>query len=290
MKTSLLVLLATLSLSAMAQNRPGQIERPCDEFDQKLNRAQNQVRDFDKELRKLESKLSNIEERLSTRTQVLSSLLAQRENINNEMRNLGSDQINLRREVDRLQAESASLDNTIRVKETQRQRFQAAANATSNLEIKRENLREAKRLEKEIESLQANLSNMTQTLRASSQRANQIDQQVSQRNQQLQQISQQIESEQRDPAISRLQQERNEVINELSNAQISLDGLNDQVTRATNHVNMCYGYLELSVKYPAALRISKKLVKQTCAKYKAVDQGSELENEAQTELLNSACQ
>jgi chromosome segregation ATPase len=290
LKTSLLVLLATLSVSALAQNRPGQIERPCDEFDQKLSRAQGQVRDFDKELRKLENKIGNIEERLATRTQVLSSLLAQRESINNEIRNLGSDQINLRREVDRLQAETSSLDNTIRIKETQRQRFQAAAAAASNLEIKRENLREAKRLEKEIESLQANLSGMNQSLRTSSQRANQIDQQVSQRHQQLQQISQSIEAEQRDPAIARLQQERIEAINELSNAQISLDGLNDQVSRATNHVTMCYGYLELSVKYPAVLRISKKLVKQGCVKFKAVDQGSELENEAQTELLNSACQ
>lgn len=57
----------------MAQNCPGQIERPCDEFDQKLNRAQGQVRDFDKELRKLENKLANIEQRLATRTQALSA-------------------------------------------------------------------------------------------------------------------------------------------------------------------------------------------------------------------------
>lgn len=47
---------------------------------------------------------------------------------------------------------------------------------------------------------------------------------MSQRNQQIQQINQTIESEQRDP-----------------NAQISLDSLNDQVVRATDHVNMCYG-------------------------------------------------
>lgn len=274
----------------MAQNRPGQVERPCDEFDQKLNRAQVQVRDFDKELRKLETKLQGIEERLSTRTQTLSSLISQREKISNEIRNLGSDQINLRREVERLQIDTVTLENQINAKEIQRQRYQAAAAASSNLDIKRENLRQAKLLEKEIEANRANLAGMSQTLRTSSLRANQIDQQVAQRNQQIQQINQSIEIEQRDPSVTRLQQERTQAINELSNAQISLDGLNDQVTRATNHVNMCYGYLELSVKYPAALRISKKLVKQGCNKFQAVNQGSELENEAQTELVNSACQ
>ena len=58
MKTPFFILLATFSISTFAQV---QNEHPCFEFDQKMNIASQQVKDFDREMRKLDSKLKNIE-------------------------------------------------------------------------------------------------------------------------------------------------------------------------------------------------------------------------------------
>ena len=283
MKTPFFILLATFSISTFAQV---QNEHPCFEFDQKMNIASQQVKDFDREMRKLDSKLKNIEERLSERTQVLNSLLSQRERMSDSLRTLGIEQSNLRQELQRLQNDSISLRNSIAQKENQRQYHVAQASATSNLNIKREHLRASKILEREIGELQPQLTSIDQSIIASNQR---IDLQAQQVPSQLSEINRQIEQEQRDPAIARLQQDRTQAINELSNAQIGLDGLNNKLARANSHVTMCYGYLELSVKYPTALRIAKKLNKVGCSRYVSDDQGSELGNQAQDDVLSTVC-
>lgn len=286
MKTSLFILLTSLSFSALAQIPR---ELPCQEFEQKLNAADAQVKDFDRELRKIDSKLRSVEEQISLRTQGLNTLINQRDGLNNSLRTLGSEQSSLRVEISRLQSDSVRLRSEISQKENQRQYHVAQAAAASNLEVKRQHLRSSKQLEKEIESLAPQLSSMDQTISASAQRISRIDLQTQQQSQMIADINRQIEQQQRDPSLIRLQQERSQAIEALSNAQSTLDNLNDKVARASSHVEMCHGYLELSVKYPAALRISKKLTKQGCAKYRAVDQGNELENLAQDELLASAC-
>lgn len=286
MKTPLLIFLATFSISTFAQV---QNEHPCFEFDQKMNIASQQVKDFDRELRKLESKLNNIESRLSERTQALNSLLAQRDRMSDSIRTLGSEQAALRQEIQRLQNDSTGLRNTIAQKERQRQYHEAQASATRDLTIKRENLRQAKLLEREISTLQPQLTSIDQTILANNQRIHRLDLQAQQLPQQLAEINRQIDQEQRDPAIARLQQDRNQVINELSNAQLSLDDLNIRLARANSHVTMCYGYLELSVKYPTALRVAKKLNKVGCNRYVTADLGSELENQAQDDVLASVC-
>ncbi len=165
----------------------------------------------------------------------------------------------------------------------------ANTSATTNLPAHREALRQSKHLEKEIQALQASLMPIELALRSSSQRFSQIDHQVQVQSQQVQEINRQIEQEQRDPAISRLQQERSQAVAELNNSQSSFVLLNEQIARSTSHVTMCYGYLELSVKYPTALKVTKKLVKQGCARYVPVQKTSELEELAQTEVLAAAC-
>lgn len=285
MKTPLLFLLATLSFSAFAQI---QNEHPCREFDQKLNAADAQVKDFDRELRKLDNKLQNIEERLSERTQAVNSLISQRDILRESGRTLGSEQAALRQESLRLQQDSTGLRSLIAQKENQRQYHVAQASATRDINIKREHLRNSKLLEREIGELQPQLVSIDQTILANNQRIHRLDLQAQQLPQQLADLDRQIDQAQRDPAIARLQQDRSQVLGELQNAQITVENLNEKLVRATSHVNMCYGYLELSVKYPAALKIAKKVNKQGCNRYVPQDLG-ELENQAQDDVLASVC-
>jgi chromosome segregation ATPase len=286
MKSPFLFLFATLSLSSFAQV---QNEHPCFEFDQKMNLASQQVKEFDREIRKLEGKLNNIETRLSERTQVLNSLLSQRERLNDTSRTLGGEQSVLRQEIQRKQMDATNLRNSINQKESQRQYHVAQASATSDLNIKREHLRASKLLEREIGVLQPQLTSIDQSITASNQRIHRIDLQIQQLPSQLAEINRQIDQEQRDPAVIRLQQDRTQALNELSNAQSNSDALNIKLTRASSHVNMCYGYLELSVKYPTALKIAKRLNKVGCNRYVSDDQGSELANQAQDDVVSTVC-
>ncbi len=289
MKTPMILLLATLSVSAFAQvNRPAP-KGPCADFDQSLSQAQRQVNEHDKEVRMLEAKLANTEQRLAQATQSLSGLISQRDRLSDSARTLASEAASLRADLGRLQLESARLSNTIQDKETQRQFHVARASSERNLEIKREHLRQSKILEKDIEALRPQFQNIENTLRANSLRANQLDQQAAQQSQQLISVNSELERAQRNPEIVRLQNDRNQLMTEISNSELALDRLNDQVARASSHVNMCYGYIELSIKYPAALKMSKRLVNKGCRAYVATEQGGELENEAQDELLAAAC-
>lgn len=285
MRSPILLLLATFSLSTFAQVQP---EHPCFEFDQKMNIASQQVKDFDRELRKLDAKLRNIEERLSERTQVLNTLIAERERVSDKMRTLSLEQSALRQDLQRLQGDANNLRITLSQKETERQYHVAQASATTNLNIKREHLRASKLLEREIGTLQPQLASTEQSIVESNQRAHRIDLQIQQLPQ-LSEINRQIEIEQRNPAVARLQQDRSDAINELSNAQLSLDALNIKLARATSHVNMCYGYLELSVKYPTALKVAKKLNRVGCSRYASDDLGSDLENQAQEDVVSTVC-
>lgn len=284
MKTSGFLLLLTLSFSALAQ-----IEHSCREFDQKRDEADREVKNFDMELRKLDAKLRSIDERLASRTQTLNGLLVQRDRLNDDIRSITAEQPSLRVEISRLRGNYNSLNAEINQKEQQRVYHVNQANATSNLSIKREHLRQSKLLEKEIERLRPQLAQINQSINASEARLNNIDIQLRQKSQQIEAVNRQIEQEQRDPSIVRLQQERQLIDNELSNSQITLDNLNRRLFRAEEHVTMCYGYQELSVKYPAALRIAQKVNKKGCSRYVPVNQGSELENQAQDDVLNSLC-
>ena len=285
MKAPICFLLATLSWSALAQRLP---QKPCQEFDQKLNQAQSQLTNYEKEMRKLDHKVRSIEERLLTRTQTLNSLISQRERANEGMRTFTVEQSQLRQEVGRLQNEAANLRNILSNKETQRQYHASVAASTRDLAVKRENLRSSKLLEKEIGELAPQLSAVEQAQRSTSMRLSQLEQQHQSQTQQIGELNRQIEQEQRDPAISRLQQERQLALQELATFQGSQQALAEQAARANEHVTMCYGYLELSVKYPAAIKTAKRLVKQGCLNYKPI-QGTELELQAQDEVLTAAC-
>lgn len=300
MKTPMIFLLATLSFSALAQvngsgnqQRPNQPipspQGPCHEFDQNLTQAERQVNEYDKEVRMLEAKLDNTEQRLDQATRALSGLMSQRDRLSETARSSAVEASALRADQSRFQIEALRLSKTIQDKENLRQFHVAQASSERNLEIKREHLRQSKILEKEIEALRPQLTNIENTSRANALRANQLDQQSAQQSQQLAQVSAQLEQAQRSPEILRLQSDRAQLINDLSDSQVNLDRLNDKVVRATSNVNMCYGYIELSVKYPAALKISRKLVNKGCRAYIATEQGGELENEAQDEILAAAC-
>lgn len=285
MKVRIFFLLATLSLSALAQRQP---ERPCQEFDQKLNHTRSLLTNFETELRKLDNKVRNIEERLSARTQNLNSLIAQRERASDGMRSFTTEQLKLRQEVGRLQNEAANLRNILSSKETGRQYHASVAASSRDLAVKRENLRSSKLLEKEIGELAPQLSAMEQAQRSTSQRLSQLEQQYQLQTQAIGELNRQIELEQRDPAISRLQQERQQALQELGSFQGSQLALTEQVAKATQHVTMCHGYLELSVKYPTAVKAAKRLVKQGCANFKTLP-GTEHELQAQDEVLAAAC-
>ncbi|MBA2405062.1 MAG: hypothetical protein H0V66_09855, partial [Bdellovibrionales bacterium] len=212
-------------------------------------------------MRKLDAKLVNIEQRLSERTQALNTLLSQRQRLSDSARTLGAEQASLRQEIHRLQSDSVGLRSMIAQKENQRQHHVAQASATRDLNVKREHLRQSKLLEREISELQPRLTSIDQTVMANTQRIQRIDLQAQQLPQQLADLDRQIDQAQRDPAITRLQQDRSQVVAELSNAQGNLDQLNNRLARANSHVEMCYGYIELSIKYPAALKIAKKVNK-----------------------------
>ncbi len=283
MKNSSFLLLLSLSLSALAQ-----VERPCMEFDQEKSQAQLQVRDFDKEVQKLQAKLQNVEDRLSIRMQTLNSLLAQKDSLKQDLASLVNEQNALINEVNRLQNDRAVLTRAIDQKEKERQRHENAASTTSG-QARREHLHQVKLLEKEIERLKLQLNEINPKISVASNRLTKIDQLISNKSQDLVSVNRQIEQEQRDTAITRLQQERSELENELNDSRITLRRLNEKLDKAESHVTMCYGYLELSVKYPSALKVSRRVYNKTCQGYNIQDLGSELENEAQDEVVASMC-
>lgn len=286
MKAPFILLALALSVNTFAQINT---QAPCQEFDQRLAQTDRQVNDFDKEMRKLDNKLRNVEDRLAERTRALDILVSQRRDAENDIRSLGAEEMRIRQEGGSLQVQATRLSVELNQKSDLKRSFEQRAAATSNLNQKREFLREAKRLEKEIEALAPALASANQQIAANNARLNQIGLQTQQASQQIAILDRQIDQERRDPAIQRLQQERQMVQNELSNAQISLDGLKDQQAKARFHVEMCHGYLELSVKYPAALKIAKKVQKQGCDRYVPRPQGSELENQAQDDVLDVVC-
>jgi chromosome segregation ATPase len=286
MKTTTLLLLATLSFSAFAQYPQ---QHPCFDFDQAQLAAESQVKDFEKEYKKAEAKLRNVEERLEARMQTLNKLLAQRNAVSQDYNSIVNEQNSLRQNQQSLQQQSTRLNNEIAQNEQLRQYHTREAERTTDLNKRREHLRLSKQLEKENEKLIPQLSDINQTLNASSARLRNLDQQAGVKAQQLQTLNQQVEQEQRDSGIARLQQDRADLVKELSFAQQTYDQFNLRLVKANSHVEMCYGYLDLSVKYPTALQLSKQILNRGCNRYVPVNQGSQAGNQAQDELLQSMC-
>ena len=62
-----------------------------------------------------------------------------------------------------------------------------------------------------------------------------------------------------------------------------------KLEKARFQVEMCFGYIELSVKYPKALELSKKVKSLGCENYKAVDFRDDFKNAAQADVLKNLC-
>jgi chromosome segregation ATPase len=279
-------LLLTLSLSALAQRGE---EHPCFEFDQNLAQADRQVREFDREMRKLDSKLRNIQERLSARTQNLNDLIQQSNSLSAQLSQLNRERMSASQEENRLRAEQAVVSNQIAQQEQLRRHYQAQANATRDLAQKRELLRLGKQTELEVGRLQGQLNAINMGISAAAAQSTNAERQIRSSNNQLAELNARISQERNDPQLRRMQQDMAQAEMELTNANQGLEQQQRQLARAQSHVEMCYGYQELSVKYPSALHFSRRINAVGCNRYAPVNVRNELEAQAQADVLSSMC-
>lgn len=278
MKNLAPLLLLSLSFSTLASTPS---EHPCNEFDAKKHQAERAVNNHMEEAQRAEAKLRTTEMHLADAESQLSGFNNRIQVLSNELTSLESQMAS----AHTLQQRRNETYNLINVKENQRRDFSARAQREPNFSLKQPLLREAKRLEKEIQDLTLELQRLDQDIL----RVNNLSTRVMQKRAELSQAQRERENAARSLNIGALQQVVENARQDVNRSYDARQALESALARANFHVEMCYGYIELSEKYPVALETARRVQAEGCRNVRLVNYQEPMHTQAQQETVQKMC-